>query len=80
MDVLTFSIYIERILDKSQDNFSAYSDYTLSKQLGITQTSVSNLKVKKELQYPYKDFDWRKRLADISKNTIYDEGRYVVFC
>lgn len=75
LDVLMFSIYIERILDKSQDNFSTYSDYTLSKQLGITQTRISNLKVKKELQYPYEDFDWRKRLADISKNAIYDEGR-----
>ena len=75
LDVLMFSIYIERILNKSQDNFSTYSDYTLSKQLGITQTRISNLKVKKELQYPYEDFNWRKRLADISQNAIYDEGR-----
>ena len=49
-DTLMFSLYIEQILFKHQDDFSAYSDYTLSKQLGITQTKVSNLKVKKQCQ------------------------------
>ena len=45
LDVLMFSIYIERILDKSQKDFNSYSDYTLSKNLGITQSKISNLKV-----------------------------------
>ena len=54
IDVLMFSLYIEQILDKGQDDFSAYSDYTLSKQLGITQAKICNLKVKKSFCIPMK--------------------------
>ncbi len=75
LDVLMFSIYIERILDKSQEDFNSYSDYTLSKNLGITQSRVSSLKVKKELEYPYAKFNWRERLAEISQNVIYEDGK-----
>lgn len=75
IDVLMFSIYIERILDKSQEDFNSYSDYTLSKNLGITQSKISSFKVKKELQYPYAKFNWRERLAAISQNAIYEDGK-----
>ena len=36
LETLLFSIYIERILDVDQENLELYSDYTLSKQLGVT--------------------------------------------
>lgn len=78
-DVLMFSIYIEQILQKSQGDFTSYSDYTLSKQLGITQAKVSNLKVRKELIYPYKDFDWKKSLVAISKNAIFEDEKIKLF-
>ena len=50
-ETLMFSIYIEQLLKKNQVDYNAYSDYTLSKQLGITQSKVSNLKVRKEMLY-----------------------------
>lgn len=79
METLLFSIYLERILEKEQDNFSAYSDYKLSKLLGISQTKVSNLKIRKELLYPYEKFDWRKSLVSISDKAIYEDGRIKLF-
>lgn len=78
-DVLMFSLYIEQILEKNGDDFSAYSDYTLSKLLGITQARVSNLKVKKGLLYPYDKFDWRKSLSTVSENAIYEDGKIKLF-
>ena len=46
-DVLMFSIYIERLLEQNESDMESYSDYELSKQLGITQSKIKNLKVKK---------------------------------
>lgn len=73
MDVLMFSLYIEQILKKNNVDFTSYSDYSLSKQLGITQAQVSNLKVKKELKYPYDDFNWKKSFALVIKNAWYED-------
>ena len=76
LDVLMFSIYIEQILEKyGYEKFKEYSDYSLSKDLGITQTKVSNLKVKKELLYPYEGYDWKKSFALISKNAVYEDRK-----
>ena len=79
MDVLLFSIYLERILDNSEDQFASYSDYTLSKLLGITQSQVSNLKVKKELQYPYSAFSWKKSFERIVENYRYEKGKIKLY-
>ena len=75
VETLMFSLYIEQILKKEQDNMVAYSDYSLSKELGITQSKVSNLKVRKELQYPYEDFKWEKSFERVSKNFAYEDGK-----
>lgn len=75
IDILMFSIYLEQILDKSEDEISSYSDYTLSKLLGLTQSKISNLKVKKELLYPYEKFDWRKSFERILVNYRYEDGK-----
>ena len=48
METLMFSIYIEQILSKSEDDFHTYSDFRLAKELGIAQSRVSSLKVKKQ--------------------------------
>lgn len=74
-EVLMFSLYIDKILEKNEENYSLYSDYTLSKVLGITQNRVSSLKIKKELKYPYKDFDWRKSFSRILKKARLDNGK-----
>lgn len=71
-DVLMFSIYIERILDKSEEDMSTYSDYELSKQLGITQSRVRALKEKKQLQYPCDKFNWKESFKRIYQYARYD--------
>lgn len=74
METLMFSIYIEQILSKSEDDFHTYSDFRLAKELGIAQSRVSSLKVKKQLQYPH-EFRWRDSFAHISENARYENGK-----
>lgn len=75
LETLMFSIYIEQILKTNLDSMEKYSDYTLSKLLGITQSRISSLKERKQLQYPYEDFDWKKSFMRISKNAIFENGK-----
>ncbi|MCD8327788.1 MAG: hypothetical protein LUC25_01680 [Ruminococcus sp.] len=79
LDTLMFSFYIERILAVSENDMETYSDYTLSKDLGITQSRISSLKVKKELQYPYKEFKWKDSFARIVSNYRYENGKIKLF-
>ena len=79
LDTLMFSIYLERILEKSENDIFSYSDYNLSKWLGITQSRVGSLKVKKELLYPYDKFNWIKSLERISERAIYEDGKIKLF-
>ncbi|WP_425757171.1 hypothetical protein ACPW7J_05730 [Ihubacter sp. rT4E-8] len=74
-ETLLFSIYLERILEKDENDMRVYSDYALSKCLGITQSKISNLKVRKQLKYPYQYFDWRKSFERISSNARYENGK-----
>lgn len=73
-EVLLFHIYIEQCLRKGHP----YDDYTLSKELGITQTRVRALKVKKELQYPYADFNWKESFVGYISKARYDEKKALV--
>ena len=79
LDVLLFSLYLDRLLDVAKDEYSAYSDYTLSKLLGITQTRVSSLKVRKELLYPYEGFSWQESFLRISKRAIFEDNRIKLY-
>ena len=74
-ETLMFSLYLDRILDESEEDMRSYSDYTLSKLLGITQSKVSNLKVRKELLYPYERFDWRESLKRVIEHARYEDGK-----
>lgn len=69
LETLLFDIYLERLLDK-QENFD---DYTMSKQLGITQSRVRTLKVRKELQYPRQGFKWEEAFVESICKATYDE-------
>ena len=75
IEVLMFSLFIERILKKEGLEYNDFSDYKMSKALGITQQRINNLKVKKELKYPNEDFDWKKSFGRISQNARYDDGK-----
>ena len=73
-ETLLFHLYIEQILKTDDQAFSEYSDYRLSKQLGISQSKVSSLKVRKQLQYPH-SFDWQKSLEALSSRVHYENGK-----
>ena len=67
-ETLLFSIYIEHLLDNNQP----FDDYTMSKALGITQSKVRTLKLRKELQYPREKFEWTTAVADDLKRASFD--------
>lgn len=69
-ETLMFNLYIERCMKTGK----CYDDYTLSKELGITQSRVRSLKVKAELQYPSKEFKWENRFVERIPFARYDKG------
>lgn len=74
LETLLFSEYIEHCLNNKDD----FDDYTLSKQLGITQQRVRSLKERKELKYPYRNFVWEDSFAESVKNAKFDKSdRYI---
>lgn len=68
-ETLIFSHYIEHYLNSGV----VLDDYTLSKKLGLTQNRVRALKERKELKYPYENFEWEKAFAENIKNAKYDK-------
>lgn len=74
-ELLMFSILMDGMIQKySRDNvmdMNACSDYTIAKMLGVKQSSVKNLKLKKQARYPV-EFDWRKSLESIKDTIRYD--------
>ncbi len=67
-ETLLFSIYIEHLMN----NNLPYDDYTMSNDLGITQTRIRSLKERKQLKYP-RDYEWKKDFVELVKNAKYDE-------
>lgn len=68
-ETLIFSYFIENIIEKGQN----FDDYTLSKQLGISESRIRVLKERKELKYPYKKYDWKKAFSDLIPNAYYNK-------
>lgn len=77
-ETLLFSIYLDQIFNLSKDDPFSYNDYELSKSLGISQSKVRTLKIKKELQYPRQDFNWQEEFFRISANARYENGKIKV--
>ena len=76
LETLLFSEYIEHCLRKKLP----FDDYTVSKDLGITQSRVRSFKERKELKYPYDKFFWKEAFASAVENAKYDEhDHYVKF-
>ena len=55
-----------------------YDDYTLAVQLGIPESRVRTLKVKKELQYPYANFRWKDAFQECIRRAKYDDKKALV--
>ncbi len=79
MDLLMFHFYIEKMstvfVDKEGTlDYLQCSDYKISKELGITQQRIRNLKVKNQLIYPPEEArDWKKEFAKLTENARYDQ-------
>ncbi|MCD7724135.1 MAG: hypothetical protein LUI12_01040 [Clostridiales bacterium] len=77
IDLLMFHFYIEKIMAQStengQINYNKCSDYRISKDLGITQQRIRNLKVKNQLTYP-NETDWKSDFAALIEKARYDSN------
>jgi len=76
-ETLLFHIYMEHLLRHNEK----FDDYTVSKALGISQSKVRNLKMRKELQYPhqYSDGkDWKTELVKALDTAVYDGETHLV--
>lgn len=76
MELLMFQFYIEKMIEsnRAEDgtiDYNKCSDYIISKELGITQQRVRNLKVKNQLAHPV-DYDWKLALAKLTRNARFD--------
>lgn len=74
VDTLIFSTYIEHCLK----NNLPFDDYTLSISLGITESRIRSLKERKQLQYPYKNYDWKREFVKLIPNAKYNDVKKLV--
>lgn len=75
LELLMFSIYLDRVIGTvGIENFNEYSDYNLSKYLGITQNRVSLLKEKKQLKYP-QEYAWQELFKAIAGKARYENEK-----
>lgn len=77
IELMMFHFYMEKMIATYQNedgtiDYRKCSDYKISKELGITQQRVRNLKIKKELVYPTQ-YDWKSALASLTENAKYDK-------
>ncbi len=73
IDLLMFSIYLDKLIESGQN----FDDYEMSKKLGITQATVRQLKVKKQLIYP-REYKWYDAFIEYSKNAVFDNADRIV--
>ena len=73
MDLLMFSIYLDRLIESGRP----FDDYSISKQLGVTQATVRQLKIKKQLIYP-REYKWYEAFIEYSKNAVFDNNDRIV--
>lgn len=78
LDLLMFHFYMEQLKKAVEaDSNIKDTDYAISKQLGISQQKVRNLKVKHQLIYPDMAWDWKKEFAELIENATMDDKHFV---
>ena len=73
-DILMFAFYIEH----KSDQDAPIDDYSLAKELGIPESAVRTLKVKKELQYPRENYNWKDAFLKRIPYAKYDDRSALV--
>lgn len=77
-ELLLFSLYLGRMMEMWPDQPERYSDYRLSKLLGITEGRIRSLKERKELKYPSR-FEWEKAFARACEKAEFENGKVRLF-
>jgi len=81
-DLLMFHFYLNNvsggISNKRENYYKRCSDYSISKELGITQQRVRNLKIKENLVYPPIDYDWKTEFASLVENARLDDNKIII--
>ena len=74
IDTLIFSTYIEHCMKYGEP----YDDYTLSIKLGITESRVRSLKERKQLQYPYENYNWKDAFVVLISKAKYNPVKQLI--
>ena len=82
IEMMMFNFYIKKIIEDNQEqdgtiDYNKCSDYKISKDLGITQQRVRNLKVKNQLINPI-DFKWEKSFAKLVENAKFENQKVII--
>lgn len=78
LDLLMFHFYMENLKKAAKSGEKVKdTDYAISKQLGISQQKIRNLKVKHQLIYPDENWDWKHEFAELIKNATIDDKHFV---
>ncbi len=81
VELLMFHFYMKNLRDKASasgsKSYSTYSDYKISKEIGITQQRVRNLKIKEQLIYP-REFNWKEEFEKLLDHAQYNKVTHMV--
>ena len=78
IDLLMFSVYFDKLMEKNCDNPEAYSVYELARLFSITPSRVTALMSRKEMKYPYMKSNWKKELLNVLKNAKLDSHKIML--
>ncbi len=74
-----FTIYLEKMIKSNPSDLNAYSDYKLSKQLAVTQSRISSMKVRSGLKYPSDIIDWKEVFQKCARNARRDGSSLLIY-
>ena len=82
IELMMFNFYIQKMIKDNQEqdgtiDYNKCSDYRISKDLGITQQRVRNLKVKNQLINPI-NFEWEKAFAKLVSNAKFEHQKVII--
>lgn len=79
IELLMFHFYITKLNAMAKNGNAQNTDYAVSKELGISQQKVRNLKTKEFLVYPQKSgWDWKEDFSKLISHATLDEERKMI--
>ena len=70
-ETMLFSKYLEHRVNAKL----SYDDFSLSKELGITQSRIRALKERVSVKYGKEDYDWRVDFLKLTEHAIYEDEK-----